>query len=56
MVVIAYKLRVLYHVLVGGGGKAPPCSLHTVLQAAAYRVNEYLEDFLKLRKYLILRL
>ena len=42
MVMIAEKLRMLWHVLIGGGGgggKAPPCSLHTVLQAAAYRVN-----------------
>ena len=23
-----------------GGGKSTPCSLHTVLQAAAYRVNK----------------
>ena len=40
MVMIAEKLWVLLHVLVGGWKSTPPpCSLHTVLQAAAYRVN-----------------
>ena len=39
MVMIADKLRVLWHVLIGGVEKHPHCSLHTVLQAASYRVN-----------------
>ena len=40
MGMIAEKIIVLWPVLLGGGGgKAPPCSFHTVLQAAAYRVN-----------------
>ena len=34
-----YDSRVLCYVL-EGGRKAPPCSFHTVLQDAAYTVNE----------------
>ena len=42
MVMIAEKMRVLWHVLVGVCGKAhPPCSLHTVLQAAENSVNSF---------------
>ena len=40
MVTIAEKLRVLWYVLLGVCGKAPPpCSFHTILQAAVYRVK-----------------
>ena len=38
MVMIAEKLRVLWHDLIGGW-KSTPCSLHTVLQAAENRVK-----------------
>ena len=49
MVMIAEKLRVLWHVLVGGVEKHPPCSLHTVLQAAAYRVKGDFGDDLSIQ-------
>ena len=39
MGMIAEKLKVLWPVLLGGALLRPPCSLHTVLQAAAYRVK-----------------
>ena len=39
MVTIAEKMRVLWYILIGCVEKHPPCSFHTVLQAAAYRVK-----------------
>ena len=40
MGMIAEKLIVLWPVYLGGSGKAPPpCSFHTILQAAAYWFN-----------------
>ena len=45
MGMIAEKLIVLWPVLLGGAEKRPPCSFHTVLQAAAYRVKTYQEPF-----------
>ena len=43
MGMIAEKLKVLWPVLLGGAFEPPPCSLHTVLQAAAYRVKYAIE-------------
>ena len=49
MLTIAEKMRELWYVLVGRW-KSTPCSLHTVLQAVAYRVKYDLKTTL-LRKH-----
>ena len=48
MGMIAEKLTVLWPVMLGGRRRSapPPCSFHTVLQAAAYRVNDQVLFFI----------